>query len=48
MLDVTVHVTIYTHIHLVYMETRDHVVCKDKTLADTDSTFNFKLPCDTW
>ena len=30
------------------METRDHVVCKDKTLADTDSTFNFKLPCDTW
>ena len=36
MLDVTLHVTICKHIHLVHIETRDNAVGKDRTLTDTE------------
>ena len=35
-LDATLHATICKHIHLVYMETSDNVVCKDRTSTDTN------------
>ena len=35
-LDVTLHATICKHMHLAHMEAKDNIVCKDRTLTDTD------------
>ena len=43
MLDVTLLATIRKLIHLVHMKIRDNVVCKDRTLADTDYSYSCQV-----
>ena len=38
-LDGVLHAIICKHIHLVYMETSDNVVCKDRASANTDYSY---------